>query len=83
MAKGELPKVRYRIAKLKGVWGWAYKDENYIEIEERLEPYAKLNTLCHELYHIFEPRRGEARVEHFGNEVERIARRLKLLQEDD
>lgn len=83
MPRGKLPKIRFRMKRLKDVWGWAFKDENYIEIEERLPPYVKLNTLVHELYHIFEPRRGEERVEHFGNEAERIARRIKLIPEED
>lgn len=79
----KLRKVRFKVAKFKGEWGWAYKTQNYIEIEERLGPYEKANALAHELYHIFEPKHEELWVDHFGNEYERIARAIKLFDEDE
>ena len=80
----KLRKIRFRAKKIYGDhWGIAFPKSAYIEIEERLEPYAKLNILCHELYHVFEPGRSEETVHHFGNEVERIARKLKLFQQED
>lgn len=87
--KKPLRKIRFRVKTLakdpetgSTVWGWAWLGEDLIEIEKALSPYDKLNTLVHEIYHIFEPSRDERTVNHFGNEVERIARRLKLLKED-
>jgi hypothetical protein len=35
----------------ENVWGWAYKNENLIEIEKTLKGKERLKTLVHELCH--------------------------------
>ena len=79
----KLRKIKVEHKHIRGPWGWAHLEKQKIEVEERLEPYGKLNIIAHELFHIFCPKASEAMTWHFGNEVERIARKLKLLKQED
>jgi predicted SprT family Zn-dependent metalloprotease len=89
MKKPPLRKVTFKTInsgvdeKGRPVWGLAYFDDHHIEIDRNLRNASKLNTLAHELFHIYHPEASERRVNHFGNELERIAKRMNLIREDD
>lgn len=89
MKKPPLRKVTCRIADCghdprtkRKYWGFAYHDDLSIEIDKSLNNAKRLNILAHELFHLYHPETSERRAIHFGNEVERIAKRLKLIRED-
>lgn len=44
-------------------WGYAYKDENRIEIKQSLKDIHQLDTIIHEIQHIIHPFMDEDHVE--------------------
>lgn len=48
--------------KLGNYWGWAYIDENKIEIDERLHGYRYLLYMLHEHFHLRHPDWSETKI---------------------
>ena len=64
-------KKKYRSSKINvieknlgrsGVWGFAYKDHNTVELEKRLKGKKRLKVLCHELAHHAFPKATEREI---------------------
>ena len=47
--------VKFKKRLKHNAWGWAYKDENRIEIKRGLSEVDELDTTIHELIHIVYP----------------------------
>lgn len=56
-------KIEHKDLTSDGVWGWAYQDENRIELEKNQTSKEYLNTLIHEMLHCMLPDLKEPHIE--------------------
>ena len=64
--------VKHRkLGKHKAI-GLAYKDEQLIEVDERLKGFEHLQTVIHEILHIQNPRWSEIKVEGHSTQIATI-----------
>lgn len=67
-----MPKKKITVVekKLGGkVVGWAYFDENMIEIDPRQSSYEYFETLIHERFHLMFPKMSEKQIEEKGRDM--------------
>ena len=60
-----------KLGKHKAI-GLAYKDEQLIEVDERLKGFEHLQTVIHEILHIQNPRWSEIKVEGHSTQIATI-----------
>lgn len=71
MAKKQKQVHRVEFKNLRNYWGWAYPDENRIELSHELKGYSFLLYALHEHFHLKHPEWSETRVK---NESRKTAR---------
>jgi hypothetical protein len=67
-----IPQIRERKLGREGNWGQTYSGTREIEIDPRQPARRYLNTLIHELYHLYFPDLNEETVTLIADRVEKI-----------
>lgn len=68
--------------KLSTAWGWAYIEDNLIQLDPRMDEKTLLEVAAHEVGHIVLPDASEEDIDALGKQIANVLWRIGFRRED-